>query len=206
MKGRQRKNFDFPAKRRREIVLHGRYVGAAQTEDFSRWLIAWVRHNPKAKDQIWSVMECAKKMGGKITEAQASEITEEASLIRKRWSADNLARFLGVTYVQRQALRLTTIGSVNVGKPPIAALLKARSRDQPMNRRTSSQRTGATPVSAAPIHIGAARLARGEDARAARGLHGSCTGSCTLRPGGRQHDPFEATRDPRVSRTIDGSR
>jgi hypothetical protein len=97
-------------------VIHARYVGAAQTEDLSRWLIAWVWHNRRAKDQIWSVMECAKSMGGKITEAGASAITEEASITRKHLSADNLARFLGVTYEQRQALRLTTIGSVNVKK------------------------------------------------------------------------------------------
>jgi hypothetical protein len=128
MKGRQRKNFDFPAKRRREIVLHGRYVGAAQTEDFSRWLIAWVWHNPKAKDQIWSVMECAKKMGGKISEAEASEITEEASITRKHLSADNLARFLGVTYAQRQALRLTTIGSVDIGKRARRVLRQRKDR------------------------------------------------------------------------------
>ena len=45
--------------------------------DFSRWLIAWVQHNPSAKDQTWSLMECAKNMGGKITEAQASDITTD---------------------------------------------------------------------------------------------------------------------------------
>jgi hypothetical protein len=129
MKGRQRKNFDLPAKRRREIVLHGRYVGAAQTEDFSRWLIAWAWHNPKAKDPIWSVMECAKNMGGgEITEAEASAITEEASITRKHLSADNLARFLDVTYAQRQALRLTTIGSVNVKKRARKELRKRQDR------------------------------------------------------------------------------
>jgi hypothetical protein len=74
------------------------------TEDRNRWLIAWVWHNPGAKDQIWSVMECAKNMGGKITEAEASAITEEASITRKHLMADSLAKFLGVTYEQRQAL------------------------------------------------------------------------------------------------------
>jgi hypothetical protein len=68
---RRQQNFCFAAKRRREIVLHARHVDAAGTEDFSRWLIAWIWHNPSAKDQIWSLMECAKNMGGKITEAQA---------------------------------------------------------------------------------------------------------------------------------------
>jgi hypothetical protein len=107
-------SFDFAAKRRREIVLLARHVGAADTEDFSRWLIAWVWHNRKAQDQIWSVMNAARSMGGKVTEAEASPVTEEASITRRHLSADNLAKFLGVTYAQRQALHLTTIGSVNV--------------------------------------------------------------------------------------------
>jgi len=132
---RRNSNFDFAAKRRREIVLHARHVGAAETEDFSRWLIAWVWHNPNAKDQIWSVMECARNMGGKITEAEASDITEQASITRKHRSADNLARFLGVTYAQRQALRLTTIGSVNVKKRARKELRKRRDRMAKEQRR-----------------------------------------------------------------------
>jgi hypothetical protein len=144
MKGRQRKNFDLPAKRRREIVLHGRYVGAAQTEDFSRWLIAWVWHNPKAKDQIWSVMECAKNMGGKMSEAEASAIIEEASITRKHLTADNLARFLGVTYAQRQALRLTTIGSVNVGK---RARKEMRKRSDRLAKEAKRRAAGMRPQS-----------------------------------------------------------
>jgi hypothetical protein len=144
MKGRRRKNFDFHAKRRKEIVLHGRYVGAAQTEDFSRWLIAWVWHNPKAKDQIWSVMERARNMGRKITEAEAIAIIEEASITRKHLTADNLARFLGVTYAQRQALGLTTIGSVNVRKRARKELRKVRDRRYQEGKR---RERGARPHS-----------------------------------------------------------
>jgi hypothetical protein len=125
--GRRKSNpFDICAKRRREIVLHARLVGAANTEDFSRWLIAWIWNNQRAADQIWAVMEAAKRMGGKITEAEASDLTEEASITRKHLSADNLARFLGVTYEQRQRLGLTTIGSVNVGKRARKELRKRR--------------------------------------------------------------------------------
>jgi hypothetical protein len=113
-------------------------VGAAQTDDFDRWLIAWVWHNCKAKDQVWSVMECAKNMGRKITEAEASAITEEASITRKHLSADNLARFLGVTYAQRQALRLTTIGSINVGKRARKELRKLRARKALMAKRRAA--------------------------------------------------------------------
>src|SRR5262245_23069013 len=125
---RQRKNFDFTAKRRREIVLHARHVGAMDTEDRSRWLIAWVWHNPSAQDQIWSVMEAARRMGGEITEAEASAITEEASITREHRTADNLAEFLRVTYEQRQSLHLTTIGSVNVKKRARKELRKRRDR------------------------------------------------------------------------------
>jgi hypothetical protein len=71
-------------------------------------------------------MEAAKRMGGKITEAEASDLTEEASITRKHLSADNLARWLGVTYDQRQRLGLTTIGSTNVGKRARKELRKRR--------------------------------------------------------------------------------
>jgi hypothetical protein len=149
LRRRRQHNFSFPAKRRREIVLHARYVGAADTEDFSRWLIAWVWHNPRATDQIWSVMEAAKNMGGKITEAQASAVTEEASVTRKHRSADNLARFLGVTYAQRQALRLTTIGSVNVGKRARKVLRKRQDRlAKERKRRAAGMRPQSESLSA----------------------------------------------------------
>jgi len=140
----RRNNFDFLAKRRREIVLHARFVGAMDTEDRSRWLIAWVWHNPKAIDQIWSVMEAAKRMGGQITEEEASAITEEASRTRKHLSADNLARFLGVTYAQRQGLGLTMIGSVDVGKRARKELRKRRDR---LYQQAKRRAAGARPQS-----------------------------------------------------------
>jgi hypothetical protein len=144
---RQRKNFDFTAKRRREIVLHARHVGAAETDDFSRWLIAWVWHNPKAKDQIWSVMEAAKSMGGKITEASA--VTEEASIIRKCWSADNLARFLGLTYVQREKLGIQTIGSIDVKKRARKEMRKRQDRlAKERKRRAAGMRPQSESLSA----------------------------------------------------------
>src|SRR5262245_59214196 len=146
---RRNGNFDFAAKRRREIVLHARHVGAAETEDFSRWLIAWVWHNRSAKDQIWSVMECAKNMGGKITEAEASAVTEEASIARKHLSADNLAMFLGVTYQQRRQLGLTTIGSVNVKKRARKELRKRRDRlAKEAKRRAAGMRPQSESLSA----------------------------------------------------------
>jgi hypothetical protein len=125
---RKSSSFDICAKRRWEIALHARLVGAADTEDFSRWLIAWIWHNPRAMDQIWSVMNAARTMGREITEAEASDLIEEASITRKHKSADNLARFLGVTYEQRQRLGLTTIGSTNVKRQARKELRKRADR------------------------------------------------------------------------------
>jgi hypothetical protein len=115
--------------------MHARYVGAAETEDLSRWLVAWDWHNPNAKDRIWSIMECARNLGREIAAAEASAITEEASITRRHLSADNLARFLGVTYAQRQALGITTIGSINVGKRARKELRKRKDRLAKERRR-----------------------------------------------------------------------
>jgi hypothetical protein len=141
---RRNGNFDLLAKRRKEIVLIARHVGAAQTDDFDRYLIAWVWHNRKAKDQIWSVMEAAKRMGGNITETEASAITEEASICRKHLSADNLARFLGLTYEQRQRLGIKTIGSIDVKKRARRALRQRKDRLYQESRRRAR---GARPQS-----------------------------------------------------------
>ena len=135
---RRNHNFSFLAKRRHEIVSHARHVGAAQTDDFDRWLMAWVWHNPGTKDQIWSLIECAKNMGGKITEAKASAITEDASITRKHLTADNLARFLGVTFKQRQDLRLTTIGSVNVKKADRRQIRRVRDKVRKERKRRTN--------------------------------------------------------------------
>jgi hypothetical protein len=114
------------------------------TEDRGRWLIAWHWHNRKAKDPIWSLMEAAKRMGGSITEEEASAITEEASITRKHLSADNLARFLGVTYAQRQALRFKTIGSVDVKKGARKVL---RQRNDRLYQAAKRRAAGARPQS-----------------------------------------------------------
>jgi hypothetical protein len=80
-------------------------------------------------------MNAARNMGREIAEAEASAITEEASITRKHLSADNLAKFLGVTFEQRQRLGLTTIGSVNVKKRARKELRKRQNRIAHERRR-----------------------------------------------------------------------
>ena len=140
-----RKRFDRRVRRRREIEWHAKDVGAAETDDLSRWLIAWIWHNPQAKDQIGAVIECARRMGRKdFTRTEAEAVIDEASRTRRHLSADNLARFLGVTFAVRQRLRLTTIGSTNVGKRARKELRKRRDRLAKEQRRRAR---GARPQS-----------------------------------------------------------
>jgi hypothetical protein len=122
------------ALRRREIERHALHVGAIDTEDRSRWLMAWLWNNtpknPKTYDPIWLLMDVARKrMGGSISEAEAAAIVEEAAATTPaRMSDDSLAKFLSVTYAQRQALGLRAIGSIDVGKRARKVLRRRKDR------------------------------------------------------------------------------
>jgi hypothetical protein len=138
------KRFDRAARRRREIEWHAIRVGAAETEDLWRWLVAWVWHNCQSKDQIGAVMECARRMSRKglgyikgfhFTPTDAEDVIEEARQTRRCWSSDNLARWLGVTYAHRQELGLTTIGAIDVNKHERKRRRKERDRMAQERRR-----------------------------------------------------------------------
>jgi len=62
-KRRKRGAFSVPVTRRGEIVRHAKHVGAADTEDYWRWLVAWVWHNPTSKDQVGALMFASVRMG-----------------------------------------------------------------------------------------------------------------------------------------------
>ena len=128
---------------RREIERHGNFKGAADSDDFSRWLVPWVWFNPQAKDQIGAVRECARRMGREgFTVADAEGILEEAASTPKQMKADELARWLGVTYVERQKLGFTRIGAKDVGKRSRAILRKLRDRRAKERKRRGQ---GAVP-------------------------------------------------------------
>ena len=132
MNRRRREVFDRVAAfttTRREIERHARHVGAADTDDLPRWLIAWVWFNPQAQDPIGAVIECARSIGRALfTLADAQAVLDEAASTpkQKHMKADDLAKWLGVTYVERQKLRLTRIGAKDVGKRSRKVLRKLR--------------------------------------------------------------------------------
>jgi hypothetical protein len=130
------KGFDWKVKRRREIELHARHVGAADTEDLSKWLVAWVWDNPKAKDQVWAVIECARRMGRKVfTKAQAIAVIDEAKATPRARKADELACYLRLDYDTRQTLGITMIGAYDADKRERKRRRKERDRQAKERRR-----------------------------------------------------------------------
>jgi hypothetical protein len=129
------KGFDWKVKRRREIESHAVHVGAADTEDLEKWLIAWVWDNPKSKDQVWAVMECARRMGRKgYSKAEAVAVIDEAKATPRARKADELACYLRLDYETRQKLGITMIGAFDADKRERQRRRKERKR-QSMERR-----------------------------------------------------------------------
>jgi hypothetical protein len=130
------RGFDFKTKRRREIETHARNVGAAETDDLSRWLVAWIWHLPRSSDRVGAVMEAARRMGKRdLTEAEAEAIIEEARTTHRHMTADRLARWLGLTYEVRELVGITTIGSIDVSKSEREKLRRERKRAAKERRR-----------------------------------------------------------------------
>ena len=137
-KRRKRGAFSLPTMRRREIERHALHVGAADTEDLWRWLVAWCWHNDQnVRDPVGALQLAAERMGGALTEAEAIAVLEQADDMRQQRAADRLAWFLGVTYPQRQKLGITTIGSTDINERTRAALRKRRRRLYHEHRRRS---------------------------------------------------------------------
>jgi len=141
---KRRKLFNFDAIRRRQIERHARYVQIGDTDDRDRWLIAWVWHNGQSTDPVCALKFAAPKMGCTLTEADARELVDQAHETRRRRSADNLARWLGVKFEDREALRITTIGSTDVNKRGRRKLRKEKDRAYQERKRRAR---GARPQS-----------------------------------------------------------
>jgi len=112
---RRKKSFNFDANRRREVERHAIDVGAFEVDfaDLRRWLLAWCWHNPHATDLGWSLANwvwTASRYKRRLTADEVEDVVSDIKVKRTRrcMSADNLARWLGVTYEQRMRLRIRT--------------------------------------------------------------------------------------------------
>jgi hypothetical protein len=81
-------------------------------------------------------------MGGSLSDGEADAILERADALHQHRTADQLAQFLGVTYSQRRALGITTIGSIDITKRTRTLLRKRKKRRYNEQRRRAQ---GARP-------------------------------------------------------------
>src|SRR5262249_4884270 len=109
-----RNGFDVRRRRCREIEALARYLGAADPDDFDRFLVAWLQALPAPGDRVFAVQNAAIRMGGRITDAKARSLIEEARTTPRPQQPDAWATALRLTYKQRQALGITTIGAIDV--------------------------------------------------------------------------------------------
>ena len=141
MKGRG--GYDIRLRRRREIEALVQDVGAAETDDYPRYLVLWAQALPENADRMIGILRNAsRRMRHEITEDEARDIIEKARSTSRPRTPDGWARALGLTYARRQRIGITTIGAIDVTKRQRARLRKLRKRERHRQRR---QARGATP-------------------------------------------------------------
>ena len=141
MKGRG--GYDIRRRRRREIEALVQDNGAAETDDYPRYLVLWAQALPENADRMIGILRNAsRRMGHEITEDEARDIIEEARSTSRPRTSDGWARALGLTYARRQRIGITTIGAIDVNKRQRTHLRKLRERERHRQRR---QALGATP-------------------------------------------------------------
>jgi|SRR6516162_7009042 len=115
MKGRG--GYDIRLRRRREIEALVQDVGAAETDDYPRYLVLWAQALPENADRMIGILRSAsRRMGHEIPEDEARDIIEEARSTSRPRTPDGWARALGLTYARRQRIGITTIGAIDVTK------------------------------------------------------------------------------------------
>jgi hypothetical protein len=127
--------FDIRRRRQREVEALARHVGAADTEDFSHYLVAWLQARPAPGDRVFAVQNAARRMGRQIDHAQAFAIVAAARTMPRPRTPDGWAKILHLTYKKRQALGITTIGSIDVRKRQREELRKQEKKAREARRR-----------------------------------------------------------------------
>ena len=135
MKGRG--GYDIRRRRRREIEALVQDIGAAETDEYPRYLVLWAQALPENADRMIGILRNASlRMRHQITEDEARDIIEEARTTLRPRTPDGWARALGLTYARRQRIGITTIGAIDVNK---------RQRTQPPKAQSARKIQAATP-------------------------------------------------------------
>jgi hypothetical protein len=143
--GQKRAPFDVCAKRVREIamlVLH-RHRGLPGTDDRSIYLEAAAYHlKPRDGDLEFALTNWARRLGGALPAREINRIVKKIRAKPRRFRADTMGKLLRVTYDERTALQLSTIGCYDVSKAERSRWGKERRRLKEQGRRRNK---GAVP-------------------------------------------------------------
>jgi hypothetical protein len=85
------------------------------------------------------LFEWAKLHAPWLTTAELEQLLADAASKTQIWTADGLAWRLKLTYADRQALKIKTIGSIDVNKRERAKLRKAAARAREKRRRDAKK-------------------------------------------------------------------
>ncbi len=80
-----------------------------------------------------------------LTVAEVAATLSEVASNPRSWKADSLAWLLKLTYADRQALRIGTIGAIDCNARQRAALRKAKAKKREHARRTAQKHTACAP-------------------------------------------------------------
>jgi hypothetical protein len=142
--------FDIRRRRQREIEAIACHVRAANTEDFDRYLVAWLQALPLPENRRkFAVENAARRMGGKLTDKQADDLIEQARSTPRPRKPDGWAKALGLTYAVRDHLGVTTIGAIDANRRERAKLRKLKDR---MRKERSRRSRGIKPRSQSLSH------------------------------------------------------
>jgi hypothetical protein len=133
--------FNMARKRRQEIqalVLY-RHCSLLNCDDELRqkYLEMAAYHLPKPKDGdlIFALHNWARGAGAKLPDTELDTIVDRVAGKARRFKADTLGRMLQLTYAERKALKIVTIGAADAGKKARALIRKQKRRQRERDRR-----------------------------------------------------------------------
>ena len=133
-----------------ERVFRLRYGRCLPDDDAGREDLTLVAHHIAHLhgEVVEHIVGWARRWAPWMPDAEATALAESVTADRRKFTADQLAWALGLSMAERTALKITTIGAVDVGKAERAELRKQRHREaERARRRRKAEAAGRVPGS-----------------------------------------------------------
>jgi hypothetical protein len=130
--------FNMARKRANEIaaLVRHRHGRLPDTDNRCIYLEAAAHHlKPGDGDLAFALEQWARRLGAVLPSEEINAIVQHVQASPRRFRADTLALLLRVTYRERTALKLTTIGCIDVTRAQRTRLRKERKRRAQHARR-----------------------------------------------------------------------